>query len=155
MTPFTVTLPDPMWNKSECVPFSGAKHVQYGYGIMRFEGKTRRAHRVIYCQFHGLRIGDIDGLHVMHVCDNPPCVNPAHLRLGTHTDNMRDKQSKGRGNQPKGVRNAKAKLDDEKVRTIRSLVASGHSHRFVARMFCVNPSTITRVACGKKWSHVS
>lgn len=156
MKPIVVTLPYPISaNHSDCIPFQGAKHVQHGYGIMRFEGKTHRAHRVAYCRAHGLRIDEIAGLHVMHTCDNPPCINPAHLRLGTHTDNMRDKESKGRGNQPKGVRNAKAKLDDAKVRAARSLVASGHSQRSVARMFGVDSSTISRAVTGEKWRHVT
>ena len=46
-----------------------------------------------------------NGLHVLHICDIPLCVNPDHLFLGTHQDNMDDKERKGRGNQPTGDRN--------------------------------------------------
>ncbi len=64
-----------------------------GYGKVSCGEKKRRAHRVA----HELFIGPLpDDLHVLHRCDNPPCVNPTHLFLGTHIDNMRDMEAKGR-----------------------------------------------------------
>jgi len=67
-----------------------------GYGISPMGIKERAAHRVSWI----LHKGPIGGFHVLHKCDNPSCVNPNHLFLGTHSDNMRDKCEKGR--QPKG-----------------------------------------------------
>lgn len=64
-----------------------------GYGEIRIGGKKMRAHRVAYHVAYG---EDPGRRHVLHSCDNPPCVNPGHLRLGTHTDNMRDRSSRGR-----------------------------------------------------------
>lgn len=64
-----------------------------GYGTFGFKGKVQKAHRVAY----QLAIGPIpEGAHVLHSCDTPPCVNPAHLRAGTRSDNMRDKVLRGR-----------------------------------------------------------
>jgi hypothetical protein len=64
-----------------------------GYGAFGFKGKVQRAHRVAY----ELALGPIaPGMHVLHSCDNPSCVNPSHLRLGTHADNMRDRIERGR-----------------------------------------------------------
>jgi hypothetical protein len=64
-----------------------------GYGRVGFNGKVQYAHRVAY----QLEVGPIpEGAHILHSCDNPPCVNPAHLRAGTRSDNMRDKVARGR-----------------------------------------------------------
>ena len=64
-----------------------------GYGTFGFEGRVHKAHRVAYI----LAFGEVpNGAHVLHSCDNPHCVNPSHLRPGTHTDNMQDKVLRGR-----------------------------------------------------------
>lgn len=64
-----------------------------GYGSFGFSGKVQKAHRVAYI----LTFGELpDGAHILHSCDNPSCVNPGHLRTGTHTDNMQDKVMRGR-----------------------------------------------------------
>lgn len=75
-----------------CLEWTGTRFTN-GYGMLGVGGKMLRAHRVA----HELFIGPIpDGLHVLHSCDNPPCVNPAHLRTGTRIDNMQDKALRGR-----------------------------------------------------------
>ena len=66
----------------------------YGYGHLKVNGKTRRAHRVSWEEFNGTIP---KGAYVLHTCDNPSCVNPKHLFLGTQAHNMRDMKSKGRG----------------------------------------------------------
>ena len=67
------------------------------YGSIWFKGKTEYAHRVAYLVFKG----EIpSGLEVMHSCDNPKCINPDHLKLGTHQENMNDMKSKGRAKGP-------------------------------------------------------
>jgi hypothetical protein len=67
--------------------------LERGYGLQKFHGKTRLAHRVAWMLAHG----EIpDGLCVLHRCDNPPCINIDHLFLGTHADNVADKMAKGR-----------------------------------------------------------
>ena len=73
-----------------------------GYGYIRKNRKIQSAHRY----FYSLYKGEFDqNLNVLHVCDNPSCVNPEHLFLGTHTDNMRDMTRKGRHANNKGIHN--------------------------------------------------
>lgn len=81
---------------SECIEWWGARFTQ-GYGAIYRDGKTRKAHRVIYEECFG---PIDDGLFVCHTCDNPPCVNPEHLFLGTPQDNVQDMIRKGRNRTP-------------------------------------------------------
>lgn len=75
-----------------CWEWQGVMH-HSGYGCLRQNGKFAQAHRVSYAAFKG-EPGD---LLLCHTCDNPRCINPGHLFLGTHADNMADMKAKGRG----------------------------------------------------------
>ena len=77
---------------SDCLWWTGNKK-ETGYGKVRMDGKTWRAHRACYVICHG---NIPNGLHILHSCDNPSCVNPDHLSAGTHQENMRQMQIKGR-----------------------------------------------------------
>lgn len=79
------------WNGTPCWEWS-AKRNEDGYGWFRLAGQAQGAHRAAY----KLLIGEPGKLHVLHRCDNPPCVNPAHLWLGTNLDNIHDRDAKGR-----------------------------------------------------------
>lgn len=121
-----------------------------GYGAIISDSGPLLAHRVSW-QMH---FGDIpEGLHVCHKCDNPACVNPEHLFLGTHQDNMRDMHSKARGGrkQPKGESHFNSKLSVSDIRLIR---ACGEGSYVAARMFGVTPSTIRKIRRGDSWGHV-
>lgn len=75
-----------------CWPWMAGKN-DNGYGRLRFKGRTTYAHRAAY----ELAVGVIpEGMFVCHTCDNPPCVNPGHLFVGTALDNNRDRIAKGR-----------------------------------------------------------
>jgi hypothetical protein len=77
---------------NECWPWKG-RVSSTGYGTIKHRGRTLKAHRVAYEMANG---PIPDGLVVMHICDNPPCCNPNHLRLGTVADNNNDRDQKGR-----------------------------------------------------------
>jgi len=126
----------------ECWPWIGAKTPR-GYGVLwgNEDGNALRAHRLSY----QLNVGVItDGLFVCHRCDNPPCVNPAHLYLGTHDDNMADKIARGRC--ASGERSGGAKFTDEQVREVRLIHARGGITRSaLAKRFGISPSQMTNI----------
>lgn len=121
------------------------------YGQFSVGGKLLLAHRVSW----SLSNGPIpDGLHVLHRCDNGKCVNPEHLFLGTHFDNMRDKVSKGRHAPSIGSKNGCAKLTERDVSTIRSLVAAGYLGQDCAKLWGVSGAAVSLITLRKKWKHV-
>jgi len=125
-----------------------------GYGQLRFgpDHATTCAHRVAWL----IVVGQIpDGMNVLHRCDNPSCVNPRHLFLGSHRDNMLDKERKGRANHPRGEENH-AKLRTEDVLHIRRLYAAGQATQAdLGRRFHVSPGYIWHLVNGSKWSHLT
>lgn len=135
----------------ECWPWTAAVN-EHGYGVMRPEGRRNgpaiKAHRVSV----KLDGRDPDGLYVLHRCDNPPCVNPAHLLLGTAADNAADRDSKGRGN--RGERNGHAKLTDTQAAEIRRRQRAGERRNRLAAEFGVSGAAVTRIAKGEGWRHV-
>jgi len=118
------------------------------YGSMRFHGCETRAHRVSWM----LNRGPIPaGLWVLHRCDNPPCVNPDHLFLGTNSDNQRDSVAKGRA-AFLGRRPPNAKLTEEQVKLIRR---SSESEREMAALCGVSSAVVHSVRAGATWQWVS
>lgn len=74
----------------------GRKGNARGYATGRLEGKCAGLHQITYCKTHGLTLDDLKGKSILHSCDNPRCIQPAHLSLGTQRDNILDMHSKGR-----------------------------------------------------------
>ena len=124
-----------------------------GHGMFWLDGKMRLAHRV---SWEMSKSAIPPGLCVLHRCDNPPCVNPAHLFLGTVGDNNADRASKGRtrngGRQ--GVKNQMAKLNPRKVRQIRNHLARGTPQRAIAKLFGVRQGVVCGINLRKYWGHV-
>lgn len=136
---------------SECINHPGGMFPS-GYGAKWWLGATRKAHRVAYCQAHGLLPGDIEGTIIRHKCDNKACINPDHLEPGSHADNMRDMVERRRS--ARGTRNSKAKLTPEQVAEIRRLfVPQSTEYGSVAlgRLYGVSNSTINRIVRGLYW----
>jgi len=120
-----------------------------GYGQLSIDGKMHRAHRVSY-ELYKNKIPE--GLHVLHKCDNPPCVNPDHLELGTPQDNVDDKTKRGR--QARGEKHGCAKLTEADVLEIRQMIQNGVYYRIIAELFDVNIPQISMIKTGKNWSHI-
>lgn len=125
-----------------CWSWTGGK-IRDGYGEYRIKKKAYGTHRLSWMLHYGIIP---DGLLVCHSCDNPACVNPAHLWLGTVGDNARDRQAKGRGSLRSGEENPSAKLTDEQVAEIRQLYATGeYSQRALALRFGVSQAAIYQI----------
>lgn len=126
----------------------------YGRITTKRDGKARTllAHRVSYEAF----VGPIpDGLMLLHSCDNPPCVNPEHLRPGTNLENLQEAVQRGKticGLTTIGTRNHKAKLTEDDVSRIRDDATS--SNVALAAKHKVSPTTISDVRRGKIWRTV-
>lgn len=133
---------------TECWPWTGYKNV-YGYGQFYLLGKYHPATRVIW----ELTNGPIaNGLFVLHRCDNPICVNPSHLFLGTQRDNMRDCKAKGRNN--RGERNGMHRFTAEQVKEIRRLYETGNDgYMKLGRKLGINRWTI-RNLIKNRWRHL-
>lgn len=123
----------------------------YGYGQFSIAQKYFRASRISYERFNG-KIPP--GLFVLHKCDVRKCVNPDHLFLGTQKDNMRDMVAKGRANRVglKGSANPASKLNQNKVKIIRSLRRDGWAQQKIADKFNVSQPVISSVLRGKTWN---
>lgn len=130
----------------ECWPWLGGFWWN-GYARIRWKGKGRRAHVVIWSEENGR--DPLPGMLIRHSCDNPPCCNPAHLLEGTQADNMADMVARGRSTG--GERNPSAKLTADDVRTIRILIELGMDNLEIAGIFGVTRPTITRIETGKAW----
>lgn len=121
-----------------------------GYGLFFINYKNYLSSRVAYRVFKGV---DPASSHVLHECDNPSCVRPDHLFLGTHQDNMRDRGLKGRTNKPNGTQNGSAKLTDESVRELRKL-SSEMTFAALGRQFRISSEHASRIAKGQAWTHL-
>lgn len=119
-----------------------------GYGLF-WDGdnqKMMRSHQYSY----ELHYGDRSGYCVMHTCDNPSCVNPNHLMLGTNADNCADKVSKNR--HAKGEQQGASKLTEDDVVSI--LDRRNESYKVICSEYDIQPSTLYRIWNRESWKHI-
>lgn len=153
-----------------CWPWTGATNGRYG----SFDHTG--AHRFALQLALGRPIAA--GMFACHRCDNPPCCNPSHLFEGTHQDNVDDRNAKGRTAQGdhvpperrvrgdrhparaipgfrSGERNGRHRITEDDVRAIRALLAAGTRWIDIAAEFGISKPTVSHIAAGRTWSHVS
>lgn len=150
--------------EDECWLWIASKNSR-GYGNFTVNDTAIRANRFSFV-LHG---GTFEkGPLVLHSCHNPPCVNPKHLRSGTPQDNMDDRTNSGRApmgdNHPsrkhpeklaRGSKNGWAKLNEQKVTEIKTMLSKGVLHKTIAALFSVNKETVGRINRNQLWKHVA
>ena len=133
-----------------CWEWSGLRD-RKGYARMRVAGAaTAFGHRNAL-----LARGEVVAreLYVLHACDNPPCVNPVHLRGDTPTENARERSQRGRS--CCGAAHHRAKLDDADAFMVRAEKWAGFTHRQIAEHYGVSKSAIDHVVAGRSFAHVA
>ena len=140
----------------ECWPWHGSRSPD-GYGEIRFTRSRKKAVATHVAIFVDRREIVPSGMLVCHTCDNPPCVNPNHLYVGSRADNMRDMHDRGlwHSGQVKGEDNGNSVLKDSDIFQIVSMINGGLTNSAIASRFGVTHSTISLIRLGKKWSHIT
>ncbi len=126
-----------------CKEWLGSK-MKDGYGTVGFQGRTWLCHRLVKT----LSDGPVHrSLEVMHICDNPACLNLDHLVVGSHSDNMRDMILKGR--------DSKAKITGADATEIRERYAAGETQRDISLSFGITESNVGYITRGLTWRHTA
>lgn len=125
-----------------CWNWRGSNTGRTGYGQVKVRNRNELAHRVA-AQLAGIDVPD--GMDVLHRCDNPACVNPAHLFAGTHAENMADKATKLR---------APSRLAATDIPAIRARLAAGEGVSSIGRSYGVSHHTISDIRDGVTWAQV-
>lgn len=119
-----------------------------------YMGKLRSAHRIAFVEANNISWDSIKGLVVRHKCDNPSCINPEHLCIGTQADNIRDMMERNRGFWLSREKHGMAKLTEEQVREIRKEHVWGsktHGSSALGRKYSVNEKTIRLIIKNINW----
>lgn len=155
-------LPPAFWDRcvvagpQDCWPWRFSRN-RKGYGVSgthaAISGGSRLAPRIAWALANEQVIPA--GMLVLHRCDNPPCVNPAHLFLGTHADNSADMAAKGRSPVTANERSGRLRYMNEQVAEMRSLRACGQTVQAIADRFGMNPAVASRILDGKRRPNVN
>lgn len=122
-----------------------------GYGVFTIEDRWTLAHRAAFIS----RNGPIaDEMLVLHRCDNPKCINPDHLFLGSHSDNMKDCISKGRRPPKTGSRNKMSRFKEADIIEMRAMRSQGAMIKDIAKKFSTSKNHVSAILNRRSWSHV-
>jgi len=114
-----------------------------GYGGFRDRGRIRRAHRVSYEIYNNVNVSS--GIQVLHKCDTPLCVNPDHIFLGTHADNMKDMALKGRSN---------SKINEVTAKEVKKLLHQGCKPKDISKELNINVWTVYDISQRRSWKYI-
>lgn len=124
-----------------CWEWTGCRYKGYGRFTLAGRGTSTRATRALWF----LLYGRFPALDILHACDNPPCVNPAHLSEGTHAQNMAEAGE--RGLMPH-------KYNAALIRLVRLLRAYGWTYKRIAEFSSVKHNSVAQICAGRQWKHV-
>lgn len=136
------------WNWTGCL--------SHGYGHVRWDGKMRLATRAMAVSSKMKDPKDEvftfeSSYLILHRCNNPTCINPDHLYIGTYSDNMYDRARSGRAPDLRGVKHPQCKLTEQDVDSIRQLLKQKIPQRKIAKQFGISQSQICLINTGKSW----
>lgn len=126
--------------------------IEHGQARDYAAGKRTTKHREVWCAHNNVPLDDIKGLVVRHKCDNPRCINPKHLEIGTQSQNLMDRHRSGRA--PTGSKHSNSKLVEADVIEIRKLAAAGVSKQKIASKYNVSRAAIRQLLDGRSWKYV-
>lgn len=139
-------------DKNTCWEWTGNKG-PHGYGGFQFDGEKRRAHRISWQIANGM-VAPRDKM-VLHTCDNRGCVNPEHLYLGTHQQNMDDMTARDRRNPPKGEEHHASKLTERDVLAMRGMWTGGNfTQRELGEVYNVTRRHVKEIVNNRAWKHI-
>jgi len=136
----------------DCWVWTGGRF-NTGYGNVKRNGRAQTTHRLAWTLAYGpIPAGQI----ICHRCDNPPCVRPDHLFLGSHRTNAEDRTRKGRGVQAvrRGGENGMTLLSEDAVRGIRRDRASGRTYVELAKQYGATKANVANICQGRTWRHL-
>jgi hypothetical protein len=133
-----------------CLIVEGHPHPRTGHITLSVDGQRWQAHRYVWTEAHGPIPA---GLNVQHHCDVPDCVRLSHLYLGTHKDNARDRDERGRAGRSLGEANGASRLTREQADAIRAeYAAGGISQHVLADRYGVTAMTVNKIVRGRTWT---
>lgn len=121
----------------------------HGYAQAKLDGRVQLVHRFVCRVATG---EDITGKVVMHTCDTPRCINPAHLRIGTQLDNIRDRVLKGRNGACRGDDAPWSKMNSEAVKRLREDFARGRNRNEISQAYGISKTQMYRIAYKESWA---
>lgn len=136
--------------ENECFIFTGANNGKYPK--VSYKGRSHFAHRVVYKIIKG---EIFSGFDICHTCDNPCCINPTHLFMGTRKDNMQDCKKKGRNYVPLSGPGENAPNSKLKNRDVIDIFTSKKTRREMAVKYSVSMDCIKSIRCSKNWTHIT
>lgn len=136
----------------DCLIWQGCRGSR-GYGVMPIGKNNNEAtHRVAWAIANGKRPDP--GMHVMHSCDTPACVNPVHLSLGTAKDNQRDCSFKGRKNPRRGSQHGASKYTERQIVEAATLFARGRTYAQISQQLEISKGALMKTLQGHRWPHI-